>query len=187
MKLIAPLIILSLMTAPFATSQTIYSWIDSNGVRHLSDTPPGNSAKQTEFYDLSDTTSPPDPVFTSVKPPLGNKTTTNVKSTSQEPQPPIPLSLSISNLEHDQVLRNNRGIVNIQVTKNRKLKIGEQFQLIFDGKPYDAPQTKTLWQLTNIDRGTHVLSVQAFRDGKVIASTSPMTVHLHRARVKPSE
>jgi len=59
----------------------------------------------------------------------------------------------------------------------------EQLQLIMDGKTLGAPSTKTVWQLENIDRGTHSFSIQAVGSGKVIASSSLITVHLHRASV----
>ena len=88
--------------------------------------------------------------------------------------------------QHDETIRSNNGLINIQLEANRKLGIGEQLQLILDGKPYGAPQSRLTWLLSNIDRGTHTLAVQAKRSGKLIASTSPITVHLHRASIKPT-
>ncbi len=74
--------------------------------------------------------------------------------------------------QHNETIRSNRGIINIQLETNRKLGIGEQLQLLLDGKPYGAPQSHMTWQLNNIDRGTHTLAVHAKRSGKLIASTS---------------
>ena len=53
-------------------------------------------------------------------------------------------------------------------------------------EPTTDEQTKAEKPLKNIDRGTHTLAVQAKRSGKLIASTSPITVHLHRASIKPT-
>ncbi|WP_224067519.1 DUF4124 domain-containing protein [Vibrio penaeicida] len=185
MKLITLLTVLSLMIVPAAIAQTVYSWVDDDGILHISDTPPDGPANKKESFVLPNAkTSAPDPVFTPAKP-LKNKQTTKTKAEQKKkPKKAAPLSLSISNLEQNQTIRSNRGIINVQVDQNRKLGIGERLQLMLDGKPYGAPQNKPLWQLINVDRGTHVLAVQAVRDGKLIASTSPVTVHLHRARVK---
>ncbi|MBD1558552.1 DUF4124 domain-containing protein [Vibrio sp. S9_S30] len=185
MKLITLLSVLSLMMVPASIAQTAYSWVDDNGILHISDTPPDGPAHQKESFVLPSTkTRAPDPVFAPTKP-LKSKQVANAKTADKKKiDNAVPLSLSISNLKQDQTLRSNRGILNIQVHQNRKLGIGEQLQLMLNGKPYGAPQTQSLWQLTNVDRGTHVLAVQAVRDGKLIASTSPVTVHLHRARVK---
>ena len=85
---------------------------------------------------------------------------------------------------HDQTIRSNRGFLSIQIELNRKLGIGEQLQLMLDGRRYGAPQTQPNWQLKDIDRGTHTIAIQAHRSGKLIASTSPVTVYLHRATIK---
>ena len=58
---------------------------------------------------------------------------------------------------HDQTIRNNRGLIPIQIELNRKLGIGEQLQLMLDGRRYGAPQTQPTWELKGIDRGTHTL------------------------------
>jgi hypothetical protein len=167
MKLITLLSVLSLMIAPAAISQT----------------PPDGAAKQKDSFVLPDSSaSAPAPVFAPAKS-LKDKKRRKLRL-QKKPEKTAPLSISISNLQQNQTLRSNRGIINIQVEQNRKLGIGEQLQLMLDGKPYGAPQTKPLWQLINVDRGTHVLAVQAVIGGKLIASTSPVTVHLHRARVK---
>lgn len=184
MKLITLLTVLSLMIVPAAIAQTVYSWVDDDGILHISDTPDRPANKKESFVLPNAKTSAPDPVFTPAKP-LKNKQTAKTKAEQKKkPKKAAPLSLSISNLEQNQTIRSNRGIINVQVDQNRKLGIGERLQLMLDGKPYGAPQNKPLWQLINVDRGTHVLAVQAVRDGKLIASTSPVTVHLHRARVK---
>ncbi|QBH28497.1 nitrogen regulation protein NR [Vibrio vulnificus] len=92
--------------------------------------------------------------------------------------------MTLASPSHDATIRSNQGIITIQVQTNRKLDIGEQLQLVFDGNRYGAPQTSTLWQLKNIDRGTHIIAIQAVRSGKLIASTSPISVHLHRTKIK---
>ncbi|EEY45134.1 hypothetical protein VMA_003213 [Vibrio mimicus VM223] len=55
---------------------------------------------------------------------------------------------------------------------------------MMDGRPYGAPTNQPVWELKNIDRGTHTFTIQAIENGKLIASSSIITVHLHRATVK---
>jgi hypothetical protein len=64
------------------------------------------------------------------------------------------------------------------------LKVGQTIQLLLDNRPYGAPQVHTLWLMKNIDRGTHTLTLQIIENGKIIASSNTITVHLHRASVQ---
>lgn len=86
--------------------------------------------------------------------------------------------------QHDDTVRSNSGTISIRSELNRKLSIGEQLQLLMDGRPYGAPTNQPNWELKNIDRGTHTFTIQAIENGKIIASSSIITVHLHRATVK---
>lgn len=116
--------------------------------------------------------------------PLPTATSTQDTSKSNKLDTPPPLALTLITPQHDQTLRSNRGLIAIEIELNRKLGIGEQLQLMLDGRRYGAPQTTPTWALKNIDRGTHTIAIQAHRSGKLIASTTPVTVFLHRATIK---
>ncbi len=103
---------------------------------------------------------------------------------SPAPQTLEPLKISLISPKHDDAVRNNSGNLFIRSELNRKLSIGEQLQLMMDGRPYGAPTTQSVWELKNVDRGTHTFTIQAIESGKIIASSSIITVHLHRATVK---
>ncbi|CAH1528646.1 DUF4124 domain-containing protein [Vibrio rotiferianus] len=183
-QLLSTLIILGgLVTAASPFAQVAYTWVDKDGVIHFSDTPQ-NGAKAIALPDLQGQAPAPKVESTealSTSPPPN----TVKKDKPKQPEAPKPLSLAMLTPVHDETIRSNQGLINIQLEANRKLGIGEQLQLMLDGKPYAAPQTRLTWQINNIDRGTHTLAVHAKRSGKLIASTSPITVHLHRASVKP--
>jgi len=169
--------------ATLAHAQTVYTWEDENGVLHFSDSPI-QSAKQITLPKLE--ASAPAPKFESSIPvdaPKEQASTPPVKK-QKKPEKIQELSLTMLSPQHDETIRSNRGNLSIQIELNRKLGIGEQLQLMLDGRRYGAPQTQMTWQLKNIDRGTHTLSIQAHRSGKLIASTSPVTVFLHRATIK---
>ncbi|MCF7355336.1 DUF4124 domain-containing protein [Vibrio sp. CK2-1] len=94
------------------------------------------------------------------------------------------IALKITSLQDDQTIRSNRGFITVQVELSKKLGIGQSLQLMMDTQPYGAPQTPSLWELKNIDRGSHTFSVNVVESGKVIASSNTITVHLHRTTVK---
>lgn len=174
----------SALFTPLTTAQVAYTWVDKNGVIHFSDTP-NQGAKAIALPNLEAAAPAPEVESTeSLAPQTSTEKPQEVAAPNSDK--PIPLQLTMLSPQHGETIRSNRGVISIEIELNRKLGIGEQLQLILDGKPYGAPQNQPLWQLKNIDRGTHTLSVHAKRSGKLIASTSPITVHLHRARVKPS-
>ncbi len=176
----------SVMTPPAALAQIAYTWVDKHGVIHFSDTP-SQGAKAIALPNLEASAPEPEVESTESLAPQVNKTSAETEKVPQtQPEKPQPLQLTMLSPSHDETLRSNRGRINIQLEINRKLGIGEQLQLLLDGNPYGAPQTHLNWQLSDIDRGTHTLSAHAKRSGKLIASSSPITVHLHRASIKPT-
>ncbi|MDE0543872.1 DUF4124 domain-containing protein [Vibrio sp. VA3] len=174
-----------LLIASIAFAQVAYTWVDENGVVHFSDTP-NKGAKAIALPNLEASAPAPEVESTESLAPQTTPSTASQNKPEKTTEKPLPLQLSMQTPKHNETIRNNRGIINIQLETNRKLGIGEQLQLLLDGKPYGAPQNHIVWQLNNIDRGTHTLAVHAKRSGKLIASTSPITVHLHRASVKPT-
>ena len=180
-------ILLGVILSGIVSAQTVYTWEDENGILHFSDTPGSAKAKALDLPDVQalapapkfDNTTPVDPQTTQSK-------SAELPDVAPKPQPdtPPPLKLTLLSPQHDQTLRSNRGLIAIEVELNRKLGIGEQLQLMLDGRRYGAPQTTATWALKNIDRGAHTIAIQAHRSGKLIASTSPVTVFLHRATIK---
>ncbi|EKZ8660123.1 DUF4124 domain-containing protein [Vibrio alginolyticus] len=174
-----------LLIASIAFAQVAYTWVDENGVVHFSDTP-NKGAKAIALPNLEASAPAPEVESTESLAPQTTPSTASQNKPDKTTEKHLPLQLSMLTPKHNETIRSNRGIINIQLETNRKLGIGEQLQLLLDGKPYGAPQNHIVWQLNNIDRGTHTLAVHAKRSGKLIASTSPITVHLHRASVKPT-
>ncbi|WP_135455818.1 DUF4124 domain-containing protein [Vibrio echinoideorum] len=185
------LFLIGLTVAFSCSAQTVYTWVDEDGVLHFSDTPTDQGAKSLRLPDVQ--ASAPAPKFEASTPVDAaalstTKTATPAqeqeKTKTTEREAPAQLTLIMLTPIHDQTIRNNRGLIPIQIELNRKLGIGEQLQLMLDGRRYGAPQTQPNWELKGIDRGTHTIAIQAHRSGKLIASTSPVTVYLHRATIK---
>ncbi len=157
-------------------SQTIYTWTDDKGILHFSDNPLHAHAIAIELPNAQQPAPLPQ-----VLPSPANALTA---PTLEDQNAPAPLKLTIVSPQHNQALRSNAGFISIHGELSRKLKIGEQLQLLMNGSRYGAPQHQPLWQLKNINRGSHSFTIQSFRDGKLIASSSTITVHLQRAKVK---
>ena len=185
------LFLIGLTVALSCSAQTVYTWVDEDGVLHFSDTPTDQGAKSLRLPDVQ--ASAPAPKFEASMPVDAaalstTKTATPAqeqeKTKTTERETPAQLTLIMLTPIHDQTIRNNRGLIPVQIELNRKLGIGEQLQLMLDGRRYGAPKTQPNWELKGIDRGTHTIAIQAHRSGKLIASTSPVTVYLHRATIK---
>lgn len=163
------LFILSLLlTAPLA-SREIYTWVDKNGIRHISDTPNSNDAITRPLPEA------PSNTIERVLIPLPEK--------EQTPQQTSPLSINIVSPSHGETIRDNTGTVSVKIELNRELTRNEQLQLIMDKEPVGAPSTKKVWLLKNVERGAHSFSIQLVVSGKIIASSSLVTVYLHQASV----
>ncbi|KPL99808.1 DUF4124 domain-containing protein [Vibrio splendidus] len=191
------LFLIGLTVAISCSAQTVYTWVDEDGVLHFSDTPTDQDAKSLRLPDVQ--ASAPAPKFEASTPvdaaaSSTTKTATPAqaqaqaqaqgKTESTKREAPAQLALTMLTPVHDQTIRSNRGLIPVQIELSRKLGIGEQLQLMLDGRRYGAPQTQPNWELKGIDRGTHTIAIQAHRSGKLIASTSPVTVYLHRATLK---
>lgn len=181
-------LILLILPVYAAFAQTVYTWEDSNGVLHFGDEPQAKEAKKVVLSDINaDAPMPKYASPTPIKPKgtqqeLANQQPLEDAHSKKEALPA--LTISLTSPTHDDTIRSNRGDIKITGALNRKIGIGEQLQLLVDGHRYGAPVTKPNWHLTNIDRGSHTLSIQAYQSGKLIASSEVITIHLHRASVK---
>lgn len=156
-----------------AISKEIYTWLDDKGVQHFSDTPQPSAKPLT--ISVSETTQS-DYSLSGNELPKQQKTQSPDKSL-------IPLTINILSPSDGETIRSNKGNISVNIGLNRALEDSEQLQLQMNGQPIGAPSTKTVWQLKNIVRGSHRFSIQAVGSGKVIASSSVVTVYLHRASV----
>ncbi|HCF7765361.1 TPA: DUF4124 domain-containing protein [Vibrio cholerae] len=188
-------LLISVLWVPQLAAQNVYTWVDEKGVLHFSDTPQSDNAKSIHLPDYQAQAPAPsfdstEPVTTETEDETGrsNVTASETELTdstvSRTPETLEPLKISLVSPKHDDTVRNNSGTLFIRSELNRKLSIGEQLQLMMDGSPYGAPTTQSVWELKNVDRGTHTFTIQAIESGKIIASSSIITVHLHRATVK---
>ncbi|MDA0149321.1 DUF4124 domain-containing protein [Vibrio sp. LaRot3] len=178
-------VLLGLLLTSYCHAQTAYTWVDDKGVLHFSDSPDNPNATSLDLPKHQQAA--PAPELLPETPPPNADTPEQQAQTDQPLElTPKPLTISFLQPAHDQAIRSNSGKLTIQAQINRDLAVTEHLQLMFDGKPYGAPQIEPLWQLKNVDRGSHVIAIQAIRDGKQIALSPTITVHVQRAKVKPA-
>ncbi|MGY2575124.1 DUF4124 domain-containing protein [Vibrio sp. C8] len=150
------------------TSKEIYIWLDDKGVQHFSDTPEP-SAKPLAISSFETSNS--------------GLAETKARKSQRIEEALTPLSISILSPSDGETIRSNEGNISITIGLNRQLTDPERLQLLMNGQPIGAPSTRTVWPLKNIERGSHRFLIQAVGSGKVIASSSVVTVYLHRASV----
>ncbi|MGB1263821.1 MAG: DUF4124 domain-containing protein [Cognaticolwellia sp.] len=151
----------------FSASTKVYVWRNELGVLVFSDSPmPG-----AEVVDVKEPNAVKSSVDTSVldiKPKVIDNN----------------YQLDIVQPEHNATIRDNTGSVYVSGRIKPIFKRGLAIQLYLDDKPYEKPQTHSMFVLRNIDRGEHQIKMSLLDDkGKVIATSSPVTFYMHRMSV----
>lgn len=83
--------------------------------------------------------------------------------------------------EPDSTIRDIEGNLNVTVSNDPELQPGHVYRLLLDSKPYGEPTRSPVFPLTNIDRGTHQLSVEIIDPyGRVLERTPNQPFHLIR-------
>jgi hypothetical protein len=155
----------------------VYYWVDEQGKSHFSDTA---SPKAEEI-----TVNNQNLLFNNKTD--GQKTEMKNEETpvdNKESQAAIEYQATIISPQDDTALRSNDGTINIFVSTTPEKNDKQKLQLFLDGKALGAPQISPTMRALNIDRGTHQVQVHLLdEDGKLLAKTQIVTVHLLRANV----
>ncbi|WP_110949404.1 DUF4124 domain-containing protein [Pseudomonas bohemica] len=146
----------------------VYTYIDAEGNRVFTDQPHKNAKK----VDIAP----------------GNQ----IRSTPKKPSPaasakpkPGPLFhyqlLRILAPEPDTAIRDIQGNLIVTVTNDPELQPGHTYRLLLDGEPYGNPGRSPVFPMTNIDRGTHQLSIEIVDEfGRVAERTPNQPFHMMR-------
>lgn len=161
--------LLLIMTPIYAD---IYKWVDANGDVHFSDKPHQGAETitlpPTQTYSPPKTTTAPPPTTPKIEP---QKAATYTKIMIVQPQ-------------DQETIRSNQGLLTVIGRVEPELNPEDKLQLLYDGAPVGAPQRELAFTLNQIYRGSHTLELQVLNDaGKVIGSSSPITIFMHHTRV----
>jgi Domain of unknown function (DUF4124) len=87
----------------------------------------------------------------------------------------------ISSPVPDATVRDNNGVVAVTLQIEPALQPGHKVEIRLDGKAIGTGRSTSV-TLTSVDRGTHTVdAVVMDASGKTLATTPPVTFHLHRA------
>ena len=182
--LVASLLYAGLMSPAVAAS--IYKTVDKDGNVVYTDVPPKNTGTQQNGdrsieIDVSNSNT-----YVAPKPPQRSRTQDTLVGNEGSTETTYS-RLEIVYPSDDEAIRNNAGNINFSVATTPDLHSGHQFEVLLDGKPLaDKGETNSGsgLALTNVDRGTHVASVQIVdANGTVIIASKPVTFHLLRANL----
>jgi len=168
-------IILCLLFSSSSVLAEMYKWVDQEGNISYSDTPPYKGAESLDAPAI--TTMPATTV------PKKKATKTNQPD---EEKTTIYSYLRITSPENDATIQNNEGnfSVAIAVKPSLDIKSGHYFSLSMDGKVVQDKLSGSSANMSNIDRGSHKISVSVKnKKGKTLRKSKAVTVHLHRRSI----
>lgn len=146
-----------------AQADTIYRWVDANGLVHFSDVP-REGAQEVELSPQSSFRMPA--AASSV--PSAERETVGVS---------LYESLAISSPTEEQTIWNTGGVINISVSPTPALRTGHGIRLYYDGQPLqEQPLRTTSMQLSEVYRGEHTLRAEIVdASGQVLIRSTPVT------------
>ncbi|MFV8818765.1 DUF4124 domain-containing protein [Haliea sp. E17] len=168
--LLLPLALAALETQ--AQSQ-VYKTTDKDGNVVFTDQPPADDSI-SEKVDIPPVNTAPATAITSRPPPAartvqGEAILPTVKITAPENETTIPMG---------------GGEFGVFASVSPPLDSGQSLQLRIDGKPWGDPQTGGAWQLSNVFRGAHDLTVELIdSDGEVLSTSPGVRVYVMRPSV----
>lgn len=161
-------VLVLLLIVATQASAAIYSYIDEAGNRVFTDRPGDHAADPVETRPSNRMAAQP------VPPPRSHVEIVKV------PVPGYSL-LDILQPEADATVRSNSGELQVSVTSTPALQPGHRYRLLLDGVPVAAPAESTEFMLTNVDRGTHSLTVEVLGPkDEPLQSSAARTFHMMR-------
>ena len=168
------LLLLAMLATPVFASQTVWKWVDEQGVTHFSDRPVPGATK----VDIS------------------SSNRADVQSSAQSFSTPPPAATQFQYREFDiakpaegEVFSNSGGEVPVDIRLNPQLNAEHTLGLYLDGRLVEGfPENATQYSLSNISRGEHtVLARITDGSGREITVTSAIhfTVHQQSAAQPP--
>lgn len=168
-KLRSALFCLLIMLSTSAVAE-VYTYIDAEGNRVFTDQPHKN-AKRVQILPSNSTSGSPPPQRTVQSPPVKSEPRTMFRYDL----------LRILVPEPDASVRSAQGELIVTVTSEPALQQGHNYRLLVDGKPTDQAGRSPVFQLKNIDRGTHQLAVEILDEhGRVLEKTPNQPFHMQR-------
>lgn len=147
------------------SQSAVYKWVDDQGVVHYTDKPPTDGAQPAKLPPLQTYKEGTTPNLRKFEKPGAPATTQGAAQ------------IDIVTPAHDETFRERTVPIAVMVTP--QLKAGQKLIYLLDGVPASAPTTQTSYALTEVDRGTHTVSVTVVDEaGNQYGSSPSVTVHV---------
>ena len=92
-------------------------------------------------------------------------------------------SLTITNPQDDQTIRENTGAISVSLSVSPELRGNDVIKLYMDDKEVSSGKELS-FNLSNIDRGTHVFQAAILSpSGKKLIESASVTIHLQRTSI----
>lgn len=158
-------------SAADSASGKIYRTTDAQGNVVFTDTPPA-SADTAEQVQLRQTnTTPPPPARPAA-------------ATDNETEEAVSRSVSITSPPDETSIPMGPGNFSVAAQVEPSLAPDESLQLYLDDMPWGAPQQAAAWDLTNVFRGAHDVTVAVIdSEGEQLTKSEPVRVYIHRPSI----
>ena len=153
-----------------STQADIYKTVDEDGKAVFTDNPKGKPAESIKLKKGNTISLPPVTPSSSGQP------------GSNEGTPFSYREFTITKPSQDATIR-GAGNFSVLATISPALRPSHSVQLYINGKPYGKQQKGLLFNLTDVDRGTHNIEIKVINsDGRVLKNAN-VTVHVRRTSV----
>jgi len=163
------LIAVCLALFALGASAEVFTYVDSQGSRVYTDQPRGNAKRV--------------PLATSNR--MASNPTGAAPITTAKKSPEQPLfrydMLRVLVPEPDATIRSSAGELIVSITSEPGLQKGHRYRLLLDGQPTGEPGLSPVFPLSNIDRGSHNLSVEILdAQDRIVERTANQPFHMQR-------
>ena len=151
-------------------SAEVFTYVDSQGNRVFTDQPKPGNARRVPLTKSNRIAAAP------------TRAAPLIAQSSPEAQVPLHYDvLRILVPEPDATIRSNAGEVIVSATNEPGLQPGHRYRLLLDGQPTAEPGASPVFPLSNIDRGSHTLSVEILDEqGRIVERTASQPFHMQR-------
>ncbi|MFJ2483366.1 DUF4124 domain-containing protein [Pseudomonas sp. NPDC087598] len=160
-------LILCLLALP--VSAEVFTYIDAQGNRIYTDQPRGNAKRV--------------PLATSNRMPANPTAARPLTTAKKSPEQPLFHydMLRVLVPEPDATIRSSAGELIVSVTSEPGLQAGHRYRLLLDGQATGEPGLSPVFPLSNIDRGSHSLSIEILdAQGRIVERTANQPFHMLR-------
>ncbi|MCP1515904.1 hypothetical protein J2Y74_000214 [Pseudomonas migulae] len=153
-----------------SASADVFTYIDAQGNRVFTDQPGSGNAKRVPLATSNRMSANP----TGAAPVIAEKRT--------ETKPLFRYDmLRVLVPEPDATIRSSAGELIVSITSEPGLQRGHRYRLLLDGQPTAEPGPSPVFALSNIDRGSHNLSVEILDEhGRIVERTANQPFHMLR-------